>query len=127
MFETMVAFLRTCPVLQNIQANFLGDTAGDMSLQAVSAKPIVYRYTDGSSLRQFLFVISSKEEAFPVVAADEFYENVTAWLESHLPELTDGKVAQKIEVTKTAAVAERDYTGLRYELTCRLVYYQKGE
>ncbi len=127
MFETMIAFLRTCPDLHNIKANFLGNGDGDISLQAVSGKPILYRYTDGASLRQCLFMISSKETAFSEKTADEFYESVTAWLETYLPELPGEKVAQKMEVTKTAAVAERDYTGLRYELTFRLVYYQKGE
>ena len=127
MIQTMLAFLRTCPVLQKIQANQLGDSAGDISLQAIGGNPMIYRYTDGSSLRQFLFLISSREDAFGTMAAEEFYEALTYWLEHHMPTLGDGKTAQRIEVTKTASIAERDYTGLRYELTCRLVYYQKGE
>ena len=130
MLEAMIDYLQMCPLLKGVSlsADFLGDRPGAVSVQAVACEPILYRYTDGDSLRQFVFKISSREEG--QLAGGEppeaFYGKLAAWLQSGLPTLAAEQTPQRFDILQTAAAAERDYSSTRYDMECRLVYYQKG-
>ncbi len=98
-----------------------------ISLRAEACDPILYRYTDGDSLRQFVFIVGFREpiSAF-YVDAEAFYEHLTMWLQQGLPSLSPGQTPQRFEVVKTAAVEKQRYAETQYELVCRLIYYQEG-
>lgn len=130
MLEAIVDYLQTCSLLKgvSVSADFLGDRPGSMSVQAVACEPILHCYTDGGSLRQFIFKISSREEGQPAgrKSPEAFYGKLAAWLQSGLPTLAAEQMPQRFDILRTAAVTERDYSSLRYDMECRLVYYQKG-
>lgn len=129
MFDVLIEFLRACPELYFAVADFLGEDPNAVSIRAVGCDPILSRYADGGSLRQFVFAVCTREASpcaengFP----DAFFGAVDRWLQENLPILPEGQTAQRFEIVQSASVAERDYVTVRYEQTYRLVYYQKGE
>lgn len=61
--EEVRKFLRTYPPLAEgkLHVDFLPEEAQSYSVEAVPAKEIVRSYVDGSTVRQFLFVVASRE------------------------------------------------------------------
>ena len=61
--EEVRKFLRTYPPLAEgkLHVDFLPEEAQSYSVEAVPAKEIVRCYVDGSTVRQFLFVVASRE------------------------------------------------------------------
>ena len=57
------SLLRTCPLLENerINVDFLDAQNGSYSVNTSPAAPIVKRFIDGSSIRQYVFTFSSAE------------------------------------------------------------------
>ena len=107
--EAVRSFLRTCPLLagERLNVDFLPEEAKTYSIDVVPCRAILEEYIDGSSLRQFLFVISSREfhgqELKTNVGNLAFYEQLGDWMEAQsratiLPAMAFGKRADKIEV-----------------------------
>ncbi len=61
--ESVRAFLQGCPLLtgDRINVDFLAPEEGGYSINASPAKPIIQQYVNGSSKRQFVFVLASSE------------------------------------------------------------------
>ena len=114
--EAVRKYLQTCPLLKGgtLNVDFLPPEAATYSVDVVPVKPVLKAYMDGSSQRQFLFV--------------EFAE----WLDKQnrirsFPDLGDGRNARKLEVTTSGYVFAPDTDTARYQIQCRLSYFQKGE
>lgn len=95
-------YFLTCPLMGNkkINIDFLPEKGVEYSIDTTPATEIVKWYTDGSSVRQYLFVVRSVEEyssdVLQNLANSGFYESLAAWLESQtragdLPVLPKGK------------------------------------
>lgn len=63
-----------------------------------------------------------------------FYEAFSRWVEiqnrrpRHLPELSDGRSAQKVEVTTSGyPFLVDDHGTARYQIQMKLTYFEKGE
>ena len=108
--EALRSWLRTYPPLSagRLAVDFLPKEARTYSVDSVPCKEEVRRYLDGSSLRQFLFTLSSREFKGEDIGQNvdnlAFYEGFSAWvLEQNrarqLPWLEGGRTARKIEVT----------------------------
>lgn len=116
--------------------DFLPREAQTYSVDSVPCKEEVKRYLDGSSLRQFLFVLSSRNFKGEDIGqnADNlaFYQGFSAWIlqkdrEKDLPRLGPGRTARKIEVTSSGYPFQVDDCGTaRYQIQLRLEYFQKG-
>lgn len=128
------SLLRTCPLLENerINVDFLDADNGSYSVNTSPAAPIVKRFIDGSSIRQYVFTFSSAElygeEIRQNLENAGFWEDFTEWIESvDLPHtLETGQEPQKIEVLSSGYAFMTDADSARYQIECRLLYKQKG-
>lgn len=130
-------YFLTCPLMGNskINVDFLPEKGVEYSIDTTPATEIVKQYVDGSSIRQYLFVIRSVEEYGPDVLQNlsnsGFYENLSAWLERQtrakiFPILPDGKKPQKIEAQSTGYLFTTGPDAGKYQIQCRLQYFQEG-
>lgn len=136
--EAVRSWLRTYEPLSTgrLAIDFLPKQARTYSVDIVPCKEEIKRYMDGSSLRQLLFVLSSRNFKGEDIKqnADNlaFYEAFAAWVlqqnqTKNLPELADGQTARKIEVTTSGYPFQVDENGTaRYQIQLRLEYFQKG-
>lgn len=137
--EAVRNFIRTYEPLagNKINVDFLPETARSYSIDAVPCKEVIKTYLDGSSVRQFLFVLASREfygeEIRQQLDNLGFYENFGAWAEKqsmtgNLPKLGGGKTPQKLETTTCGYAFAPGMKAARYQIQLRLQYLQeKGE
>lgn len=120
-----------------LNVDFLPEDAKTYSVDSVPTREIVKKYLDGSSVRQFLFCISSREfygdNITQNVDNHVFYEDLSAWLEEQcrlraFPEIGEGRSVRSIEISSTAyPFVVDDHGTARYQLQLNLIYFQKGE
>lgn len=128
------ALLRTCPLLEGerINVDFLDAVNGSYSVNTSPAEPIIKRFVNGNSIRQYVFTFTSAElygeEIRQNLENAGFWEDFTAWIESvTLPQtLEPDQEAQKIEVLSSGYAFMTDADSARYQIECRLIYKQKG-
>lgn len=111
----------------------LGKEPTQYGLMPLPSAPIVERYIDGSTLRQFVFAVQSMESTADDLArigASGFYEELSDWLESQseagvLPSLDAGKTAERIEALQSGFLFEFGESGTGiYQIQARLIYEQ---
>lgn len=136
--EAVRGWLRTYPSLASgrLAVDFLPKQAQTYSVDSVPSKEEIKRYLDGSSVRQFLFTLSSREFKGEDIVQNvdnlTFYEGFAAWVlnqsrRRQLPELGEGRTARKVEVTTSGYPFQVDEHGTaRYQIQLRLEYFQKG-
>lgn len=135
MIDAMKAFMNTCPMLADIDVNinYLGENEKSGAMENVSCEPIIKNYTDGGALRQFLFAVALREKYGQNVAENTAaivkLEQLSDWIYEQdrlgiLPNLDGNKNSVSLEVIKTGWVDEKQSDTAKYQLQCRLVYYQ---
>lgn len=136
--EALRGWLRTYEPLSTgrLAVDFLPKEAQTYSVDSVPCKEEVKRYLDGSSLRQFLFTLSSREFKGEDIQQNTdnlaFYEGFSAWVARQdrarrLPDLGEGRKARKIEVSTSGYPFQVDEHGTaRYQIQLRLEYFEKG-
>lgn len=128
-------WMRKCPLVKGKKVNvdYLGADIGAYTIDVVPAEPIVKTYTDGSTIRQFLFVFGSKEaysaDVLQNIENNGFFEKLQEWFEEQnrinsFPKLGTGKKAIKVEVTSTGYLFDESEDRARYQCQCKLSYYQ---
>lgn len=137
--EALRGWLRTYEPLSagRLAVDFLPKQARTYSVDSVPCKEEVKQYLDGSSLRQFLFTLSSREFKGEDITQNvdnlAFYEGFSSWVlqqnrARRLPALGEGRTARKIEVATSGYPFQVDEHGTaRYQIQLRLEYFQKGE
>jgi hypothetical protein len=104
--------------------------------EGVTSQPIVKKYVDGSTLRQYLFTFSSIEaygaDILQNIDNVGFYEDFTQWLEVNtkqgiLPIMAEGKEARSIEALTNGYIFDNasDSSTARYQVQLRLTYFQE--
>lgn len=133
------AWLKTYEGLADgrLSVDFLPEEAKSYSVDTVPTTEIVKRYLDGSSIRQYLFCVSSREFYSDDIAQNvdnqAFYEGLSSWLEStskrqQFPDIGTGRTVRTIEISSTAyPFIVDDHGTARYQLQLRLTYFQKGD
>ena len=133
------AWLKTYEGLADgrLSVDFLPEEAKSYSVDTVPTTEIVKRYLDGSSIRQFLFCVSSRAFYSDNIAQNvdnqAFYEGLAAWLERksklrQFPNIGTGRTVRSIEISSTAYPFVVDEHGTaRYQLQLKLTYFQKGD
>lgn len=121
---------------ERINVDFLPEEAKAYSVDSVPTKEVIKRYLDGSTLRQFLFCISSREfygeDIQQNVDTHTFYEELSAWLEKQckkrsFPDIGESRTVRSIEINSTAYPFIVDEHGTsRYQIQLNMIYYQKG-
>ncbi len=125
-------FFKECPLLGDgvINVNYLGSKKADYSIESVPAEPVLRRYVDGATLRQYVFVFASREyyddDREENIRAAGFYEQLQSWLEERnrtgrLPEISDGTALRLETLSGGYVLSDRAGTA-RYQMQCRLIY-----
>lgn len=113
--------------------DYLGSEPTGYTVEAVPCEPVLRQYTDGSAMKQFLFVFASRETYSADVAENTanmaFYEALERWLRANddrgvLPAL-DGREACGIEVLTAGYVLDADSSAARYQMQVRLTYLEE--
>ena len=118
-----------------LDIDFLGENADTYSIDTIPCEEVLKRYLDGSSRKQFQFAVSSRRFYSQNIKQNlenlQFFEHLTSWVEHkarahELPEMDNGRTAQKIVVTSTAYpfIVSEDGKA-RYQLQMRLEYFQQ--
>lgn len=136
--EMIREFFCTYPLLKDgvIHVDYLGICPTEYSIDGVPAQKEIKSYIDGSAICQFVFTFGSVEEYGNDVdinlANSGFYENFATWLgekskKKELPDLGDSRQPLRIEAEGDGYVIDTRENIARYQIQCRLIYFQKGE
>lgn len=137
LIEFIRDWLKTYPPLEKgrLNVDFLPEKARTYSIDVIPCRETVKAYLDGSSLRQFDFVLASRyfHSADIKQNADNlaFYEDFARWVETKsrkrdLPVLDQGRTAQKVEVTASGYPFLVDEHGTaRYQIQLKMTYFQR--
>ncbi len=138
--EAVTAWLHTYPPLADgrIGVDFLSADAQTYSVDVMPGKEIIKKYLDGSTVRQFDFVLASRELKEDDIGQNleihAFYEGFAQWVEAQnkiggrLPHLAAGRSAKRVEVTTSGYPFFVDEHGTaQYQIQMKMTYYQKGE
>ena len=128
-------FLRTYPPLAEgkLHVDFLPEEAQSYSVEAVPAKEIVRCYVDGSTVRQFLFVVASREFFGDKISQQldnlSFYGDFSEWLREqtmagNLPNLGEGRKVMLMEATTSGYAMAAEASMARYQIQCRMEFFQ---
>lgn len=136
----VMEFIETCPFLREFeQATFpvvhldvLEDDATMYSIEGTPAEPIVKQYADGSSVRQYVFSLCSRELYGTVEneATAEFYEKFSDWLddctrEGILPALSGQLQSKSIRATTGGYLYDNEGTSCQYRIQCQFIYFKR--
>lgn len=135
--QSLYDFFTTCPLLgdNKINVDYLPETAVEYTVDAITGDPIIRRYARGATLRHYLFAFGSREfygpDVLQNIANSGFYEQFSAWLDAqtavkNFPALPAGQTPRRIEVQSTGYLFGADPDTARYQIQCRLIYYQEG-
>lgn len=131
--EKLRDFISTCPYFgeeSRINVNYIGVDMS-YSVDPLPCTPIIKRYTDGGTMKQFQFQLSSKElydeDARINIENSGFYENFAVWLEhAKMDELDEHKKPNYFEVLNSGYLYDVDGNKARYAIECRLIYEEEA-
>ncbi|MDD7793694.1 chloramphenicol resistance protein [Clostridium sp. 'White wine YQ'] len=141
--ESLRNYIKQCPYLEEfngvvrLRVDFSDNNeATTYNIEeGVTSQPIIKRYVDGSTIRQYLIVFSSIEAYSADIQQNidncGFYEDFQQWLEDNtnnniLPIMGQGKEARSIEALTNGYIFDNaeDSTTARYQIQMRLTYFQ---
>ena len=133
-------YILTCPVLETfntavlVNVNHLSENVDTYSIEEVPCEPIIKRYADGSSKRQYQFTFCGKEEYGPEILQNinnsGFYEEFADWIEENnnngiLPILPSNLEASSIKVTSNGYCVQVSEDTATYQINLKLEYIRK--
>ncbi|MEG0304359.1 MAG: hypothetical protein RR576_01395 [Oscillospiraceae bacterium] len=135
--EALREYFLNCPLLgkNRLGINYLPEKGLAYSIDTTPTTKILQQYMSGTTLRQYLFILSSVTDygadELQNLANSGFYEHLADWLEAqtkirNFPKLSDGQVVQKIEAQSTGYFFGAEASTGKYQIQCRLIYLQKG-
>ena len=133
-------YVRKCPHLDTfnnairVNVNYLAPDADTYSIEEVPIEPVVKKYVNGDTVRQYAFIFTSREpygvDVLQNIDNSGFYEKFAEWIENNnddeiLPILEGGLEPQEIKVTSTGyALAVTEDTA-QFQIQLRLKYFKK--
>ena len=132
-------FVEGCPFLREFEQMFpvvnmdlLGENATAYSIESTPAEPIIKRYTNGDSVRQYVFSLCSRELYGEQENGDtaEFYEKFANWLDEctangNLPELSGQLQSRSIRATTGGYLYDNQGTKCQYRIQCQFIYFKR--
>ena len=135
--EALEQYFLKCDLLKDgcLRVDYLGEKPIEYAIEVMPCDPIVKRYADGSSVRQYLFAFGSREyysqERVQNIQNSAFYEKFADWVEKknlsgELPELPEKMEAEEIEVVSSGYLFDGSAKNARYQIQLRLVYFKEA-
>lgn len=134
-------YIRTCPHLDTfnnairVNVNYLEPDADTYSIEEVPIEPILKKYVNGDSIRQYAFIFTSREpygiDVLQNIDNSGFYEKFADWIENKndneiLPLLDNGLEPLEIKVTSTGYAFAVTEDTAQFQIQLRLKYFKKG-
>lgn len=135
--EGLDQYFRACPLLQDgvFRVDALGDDAVEYMLEPGISSPVIKKYVDGSSIRQYQFNFNSREfygmDRLQAIQNSTFYEKFGDWVEGQssagvLPELPEGMEALSISVLTPGYLFDMSMGTARYQIQLQLKYLKEA-
>ena len=111
--------------------DFMGNEPIEYTIEPIPCEPVLQKYTDGSCMKQFLFLFASREYFSEDIAVNlgnlEFYEKFEDWIEEQndngiLPDLGENRDPVSIEVTSRGYAFSADTNTARYQVQLKLTF-----
>ena len=118
-----------------VNVNYLEPNADTYSIEEVPVEPIVKKYINGDSIRQYAFIFTSREpygaDVLTNIDNSGFYEKLADEIEKNnyneiFPLLDDGLEPLEIKVTSTGYAFAVTEDTAQYQINSRLKYFKKG-
>lgn len=134
-------YMRTCPYLDTfnnaikVNVNFLESDTDTYSIEEVPINPIVKKYVNGDSIRQYAFIFTSREpygvDVLQNIDNSGFYEKFADWIEENnekeiFPVLNNGLEPLEIKVTSTGYAFAVTEDTAQFQIQLRLKYFKRG-
>jgi hypothetical protein len=130
-------FFLKCPLLKDgcMRVDFLGPDPVEYVIETLPGSPVVKRYVDGSTVRQYLFAFGSREfysqDRLQNIENSKFYEDFASWIEKsdkegNLPTLPQGMAAEHIAVISTGYLFDGSMSHARYQIQLVLQYFKEA-
>lgn len=125
-----------CDVLdemRGINVDYLPADDLAYTIDPVPSDTVLKTYVDGAVLKQYLFVIASREIHGNNVSLNiensGFYERLSNWIDTqnrlgNLPQLSEDKSSQSLSVLTSGYLFNATETRARYQIQLRLTYYE---
>ena len=138
MIQGVVDWVKTCPLMKGgaYRVDILGPKPVEYSIEPLSADRIVQEYIDGSSIRQYVFAINSREffsvDLLQNVRNSAFYEALADWFEEqnhkeNFPKIGENKSVETVELTTPGYLFAADSKTARYQMVVRVEYFQEAK
>lgn len=118
-----------------VNINYLEENTDTYSIEEVPVEPIVKKYINGDSIRQYAFIFTSREpygvDVLTNIDNSGFYEKLADEIERNneneiFPLLDDGLEPLKIEVTSTGYAFAVTEDTAQFQIQLRLKYFKRG-
>lgn len=135
LIDSVRTYLIGCPLLNDgrVNVDYIGEEMC-YSVDPLPCDPIIKRYVDGGTRKQFQFAFTSNEEydqdARINIENSGFYQELDEWMERNnfigeLPKLGKGKFPVAIETLNSGYLYDVDGNKAKYRIECRLIYEQE--
>lgn len=133
-------YIKKCPYLDTfnnavrVNVNFLEPNVDTYSIEEIPIEPILKKYVNGDSIRQYAFIFTSREpygiDVFQNIDNSGFYEKFAEWIEESndngIFPILEGKLEPlKIEVTSTGYAFSVSEDTAQYQIQLKLKYLKK--
>lgn len=117
-----------------VNVNYLEPSPDTYSIEEVPIEPILKRYVNGDSIRQYAFIFTSREpygaDVIQNIDNSGFYEKLADEIESNndneiFPILENGLEPLEIKVTSTGYAFAVTQSTAEYQIQLRLKYLKK--
>ena len=117
-----------------VNVNYLEPNADTYSIEEVPVEPIVKKYVNGDSIRQYAFIFTSREpygaDVLTNIDNSGFYEKLADEIEKNnnkeiFPLLDDGMEVLEIKVTSTGYAFAVTEDTAQYQINLRLKYFKR--
>lgn len=139
--ESICEYMEACPLLDDLASvliDFLPENTMSLSIEPTPTETVAEWYLDGSSERQYQFVIATRfdyaEEIELQLNNSGFFEKLQEWMEDmtdagDLPQLEGNRTATSIEAVSSGYLYNVDPTvrAARYQIQCVLRYEQEAK
>lgn len=137
--ESIRDFISTCPYLdefhKGLGVDHLKEDGPAYMIESTPCEPIIKKYMDGSSIRQYEFIFASKDmygsDVMQNIENIGFYEHFANWLEEQtkarsFPVMDEGMNPQSILAIASGYIFNTEgIDEAVYQIQCRLKYFKK--
>jgi hypothetical protein len=118
-----------------VNVNYLEPSADTYSIEEVPIEPILKKYVNGDSIRQYAFIFTSREpygaDVLQNIDNSGFYERLAAEIEQNnnnniLPVLENNLESSELKVTSTGYAFAVTEDTAQFQIQLKFKYFKKG-